>query len=519
MLIDFLTGEDKDFINNYIDDYALEGMTKSPGVSIDHLLRYWDKNKQTLFKMFNNQLILTKQISYNKDVTEIASEIEKALFWWRDSSIFVQEFRKMTSCEGMYPYNYDLDDLIDSNTLAENIYSGSSFNIKLPSGETLQINHGCKVSKVLGKIAKGCGLNGYEEFRIKHSQILNQKTLKGTLCISIHPVDYITMSHNECNWTSCMDWTDGGEYRRGTIEMMNSNAVIVAYLASEHPMMYEDYAISNKKWRELFVVNKDIITGIKGYPYFNADLEKSVTDWLKELAQTNLDWSYEEPYFKYHVGLKDYHEELNRYLNISFETTSMYNDFSTIHHYAYVSPNINEIYHFNYSGPAICLKCGKNESEIYFDGEDSLICEDCCSSGRCDSCRSRYSSDELYELDGNLYCEECFNYLSVNCRMCETACLADNTTDIRLANKEKNIIYGRYIAIPVCDSCFKAISRQTAKDYFIGRLYSHSQYTWSSIDYVYVEECTEEGLSLFGIDSMEELADYEDSGVVKLSIN
>ena len=78
----------------------------------------------------------------------------------------------------------------------------------------------------------------FEQMRIKHSQILNKKRLKGTLCLSIHPLDYITISDNNCDWDSCMTWTGDdcpGEYRLGTLEMMNSPSVVVAYLDSKEP--------------------------------------------------------------------------------------------------------------------------------------------------------------------------------------------------------------------------------------------------------------------------------------------
>ena len=72
----------------------------------------------------------------------------------------------------------------------------------------------------------------WEEIRLAHSQIFNTNKMTGTLCLSIHPLDYATASDNDNGWSSCMSWRDDGCYRMGTVEMMNSPMVICAYFAS-----------------------------------------------------------------------------------------------------------------------------------------------------------------------------------------------------------------------------------------------------------------------------------------------
>jgi hypothetical protein len=105
-------------------------------------------------------------------------------------------------------------------------------------GSKVTITLGMKFMKALGKVVEAYNLDQemFEEFRIAHSQILNDKKLSGRLCLSIHPLDYMTMSDNESDWGSCMSWREGGCYRRGTVEMMTSPVVVVAYLKSEIDM-------------------------------------------------------------------------------------------------------------------------------------------------------------------------------------------------------------------------------------------------------------------------------------------
>jgi hypothetical protein len=139
--------------------------------------------------------------------------------------------------------------LMSDDCLISNIYDGSSFEIQDRNGKSFKINRGCKVSKVLGKLANILNLPGWEDFRICHSQILNQKDLGGNLTISIHPLDYMTMSDNSYGWESCMSWESEGGYRQGTVEMMNSRSVVIAYLSGEDKMRIGDDFWNSKKWR------------------------------------------------------------------------------------------------------------------------------------------------------------------------------------------------------------------------------------------------------------------------------
>ena len=41
------------------------------------------------------------------------------------------------------------------------------------------------------------------------------------------------MSDNDYGWDSCMGWMNEGEYRLGTVEMMNSPCIVVAYIDGE----------------------------------------------------------------------------------------------------------------------------------------------------------------------------------------------------------------------------------------------------------------------------------------------
>ena len=286
-LIERITADEKEVMKKWIGWYA--GVESADKVDIEKNLQYWNREKTTLYKIFGEQLILTKDIEYKMDFDELLFEVETKLFnYTSKAKTFLDAYRKLTYYGGPFPYHEKLSSLIYSDNLAGNIYKDETFSLNLPNDKILIIQSGSKISKILGKIAKAFDLPGYEEFRILHSQALNQKTLKGKLCVSIHPFDYMTMSDNDCGWCSCMSWAEDGEYRGGTVEMMNSPCVVVAYLTSETPYQIDNnFNWSNKKWRQLFIVDTQVITGIKQYPYFNSAIEKITCDWLKELTEKN----------------------------------------------------------------------------------------------------------------------------------------------------------------------------------------------------------------------------------------
>jgi hypothetical protein len=143
-----------------------------------------------------------------------------------------------------------------------------------------------------------------------------------------------------------MTWQPRGDYCQGTVEMMNSEAVVVAYLEASDPMTINNENWSNKKWRELFIVNKDIITEVKPYPYTNEDLTTKSLNWLRELcAQADFS-NYDKNITEYRHGSTFLYG--HRELRINFYTNMMYNDFGRVGHLAYINPEIDSHYSYEY---------------------------------------------------------------------------------------------------------------------------------------------------------------------------
>lgn len=487
MILEKLTERDLDMLDGYREAYIYNeyhNPIHNNKREMSYILREWESSKQMLFKMFGGELILQKPLEYTKSFEELQDEIENLIYlsfgrkersggeFIRQYSDYVNEHYPAYAWRDKYSLEKEeigrnLIKLIGSDSLISNKYTGPSFSIPTAQGKEIKIVTGCKVSRVLGKLAKIFDLNGYEDFRICHSQILNQKTLKGVMTISIHPMDYMTMSDNNCGWESCMSWMNEGCYRQGTVEMMNSPCVVVAYLTSDDEMevpVPKNYAgekmyWNNKKWRQLFIVDKKIITSVKSYPYCNDDLSKMVANWLKELATINLGWTYEDNILLYEhpqsieiPSLKK--EGYEEPVKIEFYTNYMYNDFGCSNHWAYISNDIHksslikrtystDILVIDYSGKSECMFCG----DIYpdFEDESDLACVNCQNTTRCDCCGELV--DYTYSIDGQELCGDCWSNNVESCAICEEDHLRDNMTRIdiipRISEEKKKEIFNQ----------------------------------------------------------------------------
>lgn len=518
-----LTGNDKDLIQAWINTYATHDVTASHAQApLSKILRYWNSEKTQLFKMFGEKLILSKEVEINREEGDLEREVSESLYCRAQSG--ERSLRNFyTACQDFVHQNYkelgedcrwNLLDLFGLNCLTKNEYNGKSFVVPVPTGKAIQVQKGCKPVKILGKIAQAYELPHYEEFRLAHSRILNQKKVKGELCISIHPLDYMTMSDNDCDWESCMSWRSEGCYRRGTVEMMNSDSVIVAYLRAKDDMRFYDHYWNNKKWRQLFIVQEDYIVGVKGYPYQHNGLADEVLNWLAELSEKNLGVSYAEEVKEFEHNTWFASEEGVNW-RLSFETNTMYNDFGATNHRAKlaVAEKGDYEYCFNYSGEEVCMWCGDNC--VDYDEEGTLLCNDCYCVTYCSSCEERVSYDDLIEVDGEQYCSYCYENYVQECPVSGTEVHENNMTKLYLLpNGVETVDVYKANAIKINPWGVENMSRASFSEYFtleqrkFARETNGEGFRWYDKYYIQVKDLTEEGLRLFDIYDQEELDDY-----------
>lgn len=475
---------------------------------VEDFLFYWNEGKmEYLYKLFGHKLRLSKTITISADSTSLIERLQadSTIADFRD-----QYFRALreTGDPDFYRLRYSFMDLVSYTCLAHNKYIFENFKV-----DDIELKYGMKVMKPLKKVCERLGLGDeFEKFRLAHSRILNTKEHHGTLSLSIHPIDYMTMSDNENGWTSCMSWRENGEYHLGTLEMMTSPYIIVASLDSKSAqMLYESGTWPSKKWRTLIVVHPHIITAIKDYPYQSDELETAALQWVRELAQENLGWELDPTIHQHKRGkILDIESPYTYY----FRTNAMYNDFNCRDYHNCLlpkePPHIADCHvNINYSGPTICVWCG-NLIENYDEfGTDCLLCPSCNATkfNYCDYCNERvHPSEEMYTVDGLELCYCCFDENAITLSWDGSTHLIDNCCNIHIVpiirsnwealdkNAQQRLVYNnpKTVRIGIHNSMLYSAIEDTlnAAEYFT----NWSNWDWDNDDrIVCLDEITEEG--------------------------
>lgn len=448
-LISVLTELDRKRIENYVHEYG----ASDHFVGIDEWLKDWGKNKIKMYKLLGNNLRFVSPFEVDKTEEILRIELDDIISGFMDSPFDENErdsfygmiinwaYRNEECFTDVYEKQMDIRSFIRSCVNIDNLIKDKTsvpLTLKLKDErKTLQLPEGMKPIRALSRFLNYCKnipdadliINVFNKVRERHSIIMTDKKVRCNLVFSIHPLDFITMSDNDSNWQSCMNWKEGGCYRIGTVEMMNSNNVLCCYLENSTPFYFmrnhskeEEYTWNNKRWRQLIYFTKDIIVGGKSYPYRNEDWNVIIIKKMRELAAKNLHWTYSFGPELYqdmkHISTAYAMQKAKEFIhykdtkkhNIIFDSKGMYNDMFNDHNTKYwcVRNKVNHNKVICYSGKARCLCCNTdminednyNESwgdddynDRYVDTEN-VVCKDC---------RNEYFT-----------CEVCFNTAITN---------------------------------------------------------------------------------------------------------
>lgn len=440
-----LTQEEQEKITDYITEFGDEYHDPKSSVPLSYILRFWNSAKSDLFSLFGDKLILKYPITYAQPVEDIMQECVDDLELGILLGDLKTAFRSFDPTADYYEYSFlfYLDRLLP---LKSSFLNDSSYCIKY-NGKEYKISSNTKVIRILGKMARDTKdpsiIDLYEKLRIALSRHTNQKELHGNLCLSIHPLDYMTMSDNDSGWDSCMSWVEKGDYRAGTVEMMNSPYVVVAYVESEHKQATFAGSITwnNKKWRELFLVTPNLITEIKPYPYINDFFTKET---LRRLGALQPEASFSDAF---EMPVRKTFTYKDKELVFRPCTNYMYNDFgltASNKHWAIINENNLDSWqtYINYSGTMNCMSCGE---EIYYESDYSneVFCAPCLGETTfvCDCCGRtiRNNNESSYWVGDRLICVDCYENQVMYDPILGEDVFADDTYSLYLVTKdEKN---------------------------------------------------------------------------------
>lgn len=461
-----LTAQDKEYITEYIETWGGVNSPIKLKAPLNYILREWNKSKQTLFNIFGEKLMLEKEIQVEEGYNKKVREVNEYLYSTNPGITFITNLRRLfesntTYFENTYATRHAIYNLTQAYQLFTNrVVKGFIYHNK--DGKIVKVPEGAKVMKVLQKMAKEFDLPDFEIFRNHVSRITEVRKSKIKFTLSIHPLDYMTMSDNANCWESCMNWTQGpGSYRAGTIEMMNSPLVVVAYITTK-PYYPANTSIewTSKSWRELIIVHPNAICSVKSYPYYNIAFDKALVNWLVNLVEEKTEWRYnrKKPQeslesCSYIEAWQDKEDEDNHFL-LDFETNEMYNDFGNTENYGIFSINSPDnkyrTFAINYSGSMTCMCCG--EDGYWSDDTEAVVCEDCDPPTYCYCCGERVNANDAIEVDGELVCEDCYHDLH-RCLCCEDAHFDEDFTTVFVGHIENQTINIDYDEHYICSEC------------------------------------------------------------------
>lgn len=401
----------KDF--NKIIEYSQE----IENINTDDLFAKWEKAKKDFINYFGGKLIYEwpQKISFELDESEKIKKVKDLI-------------------ETITPMNNDLAIFISKNSnsfyknLVQEDYLVNS-DIKIPKGMKL-----LKAFKFFEP-----NKEKLSDFQSIASMIIQENKIEGTLCFSVHPLDFLSASENNHNWHSCHALD--GDFRSGNLSYMIDNSTIMVYLKSDKdtflPNFPNDIKWNDKKWRMwlYFSNNRDMMFAGRQYPFFSKTIlniiiqdifpytdigaknhnwskwdNKYIADWFKDfsLADKYLPLGDKligiNELIKDNTGALHYNDLLYSNHYIPYYSYRMVENNNKNHNFWYSSyykkPITKITSRFNLGGAIKCVKCKDN----FIKDSNTFMCP---------SCELQYGheyNDEICECSvcGNrVYREDC----------------------------------------------------------------------------------------------------------------
>ena len=379
--------------------------------------------------------------------------------------------------------NRALGDFLEAN--AASFYDNKiERDYKAPNGEVIQA--GSKIVKAFKYFESNeeC----LAQMQNEASMIIQADKITGTLCFSIHPLDFLSSSENNHNWRSCHALD--GDYRAGNLSYMSDKTTIICYLKSAQDEVLPRFPTSvpwnSKKWRMLLTYDQN--TGImfagRQYPFFSEGALNTITPHLRAALRQNQyywsDWHDDHiTHWKYKNG-NDNNNGILKTIPIGEKLFVIYDlvqDVSSASGYPPLHFNdlvrsscyspfycwnvgmwrADKECHISVGNGVKCLKCGEKpilESEF-------MVCEDCKVALNsedqilfvCEHCGGGYPIEEAEETqDGSLICHHCMIEATVRCGRCGDLLFRDDA----LWDRENNYW--------MCNTCVNEIEEEKSEE-------------------------------------------------------
>lgn len=391
-----------------------------PNPQVDVLIERWYRQKQRFIEMFGGQLIV--------ELGEVEFHLSPQM---RDNRIndFIDRLVNNYQHEELAKFVSDNRNGFFDNRVIKDYQ-------KIPRGMKL-----IRAFRYFESENKAL----LERLQNEASVILQEDKIKGTLCVSVHPLDFLSSSENAYKWRSCHALD--GEYRSGNLSYMCDSATFMVYVRgqeqAELPHFPSNMLWNSKKWRTLLFLSDaaEMIFAGRQYPF-------STQDGLNTIGHKMAHMPVIGEFFKgYWWSWNDYvidDEDLySRYVRICRRLVALdeiVTDCSSLHYndlkwsnyshpqYIYIPKSCDGgnccSPHFSIGAEVSCLWCGDHN---IVDGS-TMMCDECEleygtsdneNYGYCDCCGRRMHWDDLeYITDDYRVCPDCFQEKAFICPQC-----------------------------------------------------------------------------------------------------
>ena len=321
---------------------------------------------------------------------------------------------------------------------------------------------GMKISKAIGRFWRH-ELNPVQidTVQCELSRVIQENKVTGRLCLSIHPLDYLSSSENQHNWRSCHALD--GEYRAGNLSYMLDQCTVMAYIKSDNdtvlPRFPEDVPWNNKKWRCLFFFDpaRGIVYAGRQYPFFSEQALNLVRQCLFEpfnyfmskryITYQGLEWKHnvfcgetnidgQRVYFSEpHICELDTCIPLREWVRDADDSmhfndllkSSVYTPWTLRFGNHNTKRTIMQLPPLEVGSSIPCLDCGNIDSSHQICNSDVMVCYDCVLGNsniepewivHCECCGARIVEEDSACFNDHYYCDDCVDEHTVSCGKC-----------------------------------------------------------------------------------------------------
>lgn len=432
--------------------------------SVPSILENWSINKYNIYKRFGeNTIVSSEELSLE---VEDDSEISRSFDGFKHSSYsIIRDNNFLCRCfYDFFAYGVSVDGFKNNEVLYDWNSSEVERMMKMQKDKpTFSIKKGTKFSRACRALfdlkdpKEEEKLKALQNLYSTHRQKLFNKR-KGKLFLSVDPYDFLSISDNNHNWSSCHNLLDG-EYRVGNLNYMADEATIVGYYCS-NDLFEEDLQAfggvktwNSKRWRVLIhlqvVDGKIIAVYNKQYPFSSdkliEELDKLLMSFLPEIEIKN---SIFKEYRYKDKDIPNNYSILDR-----APDTCHYNDFRTDNGcFIRISKdyiqNPSSITPIEVGHDIYCLKCGERITDRGDDG----LCEECSDEFYCENCEMyhSYESARYLENEDRYICEDCYQREHEHCEKCGEVYHYDSMQYIEILGQN------------ICNHCFDKMREQQA---------------------------------------------------------